>query len=191
MVALVHTPCRSGLPSGVRGTLQFLGLDLAAGVWAGRNPVKVKASALTQMVRKSIQPANPLFLVVLLLVVRGARTLRTQEEFLTVRQCDVAAVGPLRSVLRLIAFPHHRRSRRDGGLGETAAQQNVRAAGLYHPGSHGAVGALHIHMNPAMRIDELHLRNHALKMDRLLSVKFRRKGVMGPRRHRTNHRSSA
>src|ERR1035438_9029211 len=42
MVALVHTPCRSGLPSGARGTVQFFELDFDAGVCAAANAASTK-----------------------------------------------------------------------------------------------------------------------------------------------------
>jgi hypothetical protein len=97
---------------------------------------------------------------------------------------DILAVGPQGSVLGLITVHHHGRPGRHRRFGEAAPQQDIGAAGFHHPGGHFAIRPFHVHMNPGVRVDQLHLRNDAYQVHGSLGIELRRKSMMRPSRRR-------
>ena len=91
-------------------------------------------------------------------------------------------VGGQAAVARSVTADRDLDARGEIVLPESAPQQLRRAAGLERPVLDRAVRALHVDMDPAVRVDPLHLGEHTLQSDRLLDVEFRRERVMRPRR---------
>src|SRR5262249_36103212 len=91
---------------------------------------------------------------------------RTHEQLPPIRERNVAAVGSIRASLGPISLDVDFGSRRERIFGKAASEQSVRGAGLDHPVHHLAVGALHVHINPRVRIDPFHLRDGATKFHR-------------------------
>ena len=88
----------------------------------------------------------------------GRRLVRvgtTEKKPLAIRKCDGAAIDLVFAVLRHVALDHNFGARFQGFLGEAAAQQNVRTAGLHHPVHHLAVVPFHVHVDPSVRVDPL------------------------------------
>src|SRR5689334_16350098 len=122
-------------------------------------------------------------LVFALLVARGVGAGRADEQFLAVFERDIAAVRAVRAVFGLVAFDEDFGARQQRGLGPTAAQQRVRSARFDHPVRDGAVGVLHVEIDPRVWIDPLHLGDRPLQLDRLLRVEFRGEGMVREHRH--------
>src|SRR4249919_373208 len=85
------------------------------------------------------QSGGPLFLA----FVRRASALGADEELLAVLEGDIAAVGAVGAVFRLIAFDDDLGAREQRILRPTAAEECVRRAGFDHPVGDRAVSVLH------------------------------------------------
>src|SRR5688572_27334903 len=101
-----------------------------------------------------------------------------EEQLAAVGQRDVAAVGLLRAVAREVAVNVDLHARLDRVAGDAAPEQRIRRPALDRPRFHRAVGLLHVHVNPGVRIDPLDLRDGALQLDRLVDVELAGKGMM-------------
>src|SRR5882724_1434789 len=114
-------------------------------------------------------------------LVRSTGAGGSEEQLLTVRQRQVAAVSAVGAILRLISVDHDRVAHFQRVLGDAATKQDVRASGFDGPVLNFAIGALHVHMDPAMRIDQLDFRDRGfLKLNRLGPIEFGRERMMRP-----------
>src|SRR5688572_8183453 len=111
-------------------------------------------------------------------LVRSADARRADEQLLAVREGDVTAVRAVRTVLRLETLDDDLGALGQRVLVPAAAEQSVRCATFNHPALHLAVVALHVDVNPGMRIDPLHLDDSALHLDGLLRVELGRERVV-------------
>src|SRR5215467_6089696 len=114
---------------------------------------------------------------------------RSQKQLLPVRKSEVAAVGAVRSVLGLVALDDDFVTPLQRIPGDASAQQNVGAARLDRPVFHRSVVPLHVHMNPTMWINQLHLGHRRVReMERLLVVKLGRERMVRLNRQRRQKR---
>src|SRR5580765_8052042 len=94
------------------------------------------------------------------------------------------ADAPGVSALRLIPEDLYFRSDRQAGFCKSISKQIDRRAAFDSPGDDRAVLALHVEPDPGMGIDEFHLGDFPLQVDRLLVVVGRSKGVVRRQRRR-------
>src|SRR5215470_15987711 len=110
----------------------------------------------------------------LLLLFGGDIRVRAADKQLSpIRESDAAAVGPIRTVLGLIALYCEFGSKLQGLLRKASPEHDVRATAFDHPVGHLAVWADHVDVNPGMGIDPFHRRHRSLQMDRLFLIEFR------------------
>jgi len=116
----------------------------------------------------------------------GARG--AHEQALAVGQDQVRAVGAIGTVLRLIALDGDLGTRQQRVLREPSSNKRVRRTPFDHPPRYGAIGVLDVEMNPAVRVDPIHLDDGTLERDRLVRVELGGKRMMrAKRRHTDGH----
>src|SRR5690606_33755139 len=91
----------------------------------------------------------------------------------------VAGIG---AVLREIALDRERRAEPQGLAGPALARQRVRRAAFALPRRHRAVLALHVEVDPDVRVAPFDLGYRAFERDRLGGVELRGKRMMSERR---------
>ena len=82
-----------------------------------------------------------------------------QKQLRAIRQGKIPAVCSRRAILRLVPVDDDLLPYLNGILGDASPHQDVRAARFDRPVFNLAVGALHVDIDPAVRIDQLHPRN--------------------------------
>ena len=87
----------------------------------------------------------------------------------------VRPVRPWCSALGAIAVDHDLAANRKVGLAETTPQQRRRSARFDRPVDDFAVSLFDVDVNPPVRIHPIHTSQHALQLDRLVDIEFRRK----------------
>src|SRR5678816_686848 len=111
--------------------------------------------------------------------IRRASARTAKEQLCAIRQCEVATVGSARSVLRLIPIDHNLLSGLHGVLSDASSHENIWAARFDGPVFNFTVGAFHIDIDPAMRIDQLHPGHRGIgEVDWLVCIKFSREGMV-------------
>src|SRR6202000_2653026 len=104
---------------------------------------------------------------------RSSRAARgPYEQHLAVGKCDIAAVGPHRAVLGLIAHNDDLCSLRERMLGPAPAYQRIGRAAFNHPTGDRAVRAFYVQMNPDVRVDPFDLSHPAPQVYLLMNVHF-------------------
>src|SRR5690349_8545205 len=111
-------------------------------------------------------------------VARCPGSRRPKEQPLSVGQDHVCAIGAIGTILRAVPLDGDLRAGLQRFLGEATPHQRVRRAAFDHPPGDGAIGILHIEVNPRVRIDPIHLDDGALERHRLIGVELGGEGVM-------------
>src|SRR5690242_8233615 len=88
--------------------------------------------------------------------------LQAEKQLSAVGKCDALANRTSGLVLGLVALDHDLGAGRQRVLGKAEPVQIVRAAALDHPGYHLAVVALHVHVDPGVRIGHFPFHDGAL-----------------------------
>src|SRR5208337_2116996 len=78
-----------------------------------------------------------------------------EENLLSIREGDVAAVGARRSIFGLKAFKNDLGPNGQRGLCKTVADESVGRAPFDRPFRRGSIGVLYRDVNPRVRIDHL------------------------------------
>src|SRR6185436_5519464 len=105
---------------------------------------------------------------------------KAQEKPGTVGQDEITSDSFVRAFLRLITFDRQFGSDLYRILGDSKADQGIRAAAFDHPFRDLTARILHIEVEPGMWVDHFPLRERSFERQRLIHVKLGRKGVMGP-----------
>src|SRR5262245_14377718 len=110
-----------------------------------------------------------------------------EEQLAAVGERQVTAVAGVGPILREESLNDDLGARRKRVLREPSPKQGVRRPALNHP-LHGlAIGSLDLEMDPAVRIDPLHLCDDTLQFEWLVGIELRSEGVMGERGRGPQH----
>ena len=94
--------------------------------------------------------------------VADLRARGAQENLLSIRERDVAAVGAMRSIFGLKPSKMTSVPMGMDALGKTMADERVRRAPFDHPFRRGSIGVLHRDVKPGVRIDHFDFHNACL-----------------------------
>ena len=114
---------------------------------------------------------------------------QSEEELSAVSKGNVSADAASRPVLRLVALDQDLGSRRQRLLREAESVEIVRAGAFDHPGDRFAIRALHVDVNPGVRVGQFPLHDRPPHLDRLVLVEFRPERMMRPRRRRRQNQA--
>src|SRR5262249_54996930 len=95
---------------------------------------------------------------------RTLRTLRTEEDLLSVRERQVAAVGAVGPIFRLVTIDEDLGSDGKRTLRESPTEQGIRCSAFNHPPRCRSIGILDVNVDPGVRIDQLHFLHGATKL---------------------------
>src|SRR5690606_21770549 len=110
---------------------------------------------------------------------RGAGAFRAHEQARAVREIDLAAACPVRTIAGLVALDAHRRAGRDRVAVPAAAHERVGRAALDGPLLLLATVERDLDVQPRVRVAELHPRDDSFEHDRAVDVELCRKRMMG------------